>query len=264
MKIALLGSAGAFDFGETSASFLLEVDDKNILIDCGHNVLKKLSKKGYMNPENNIDYVFITHLHMDHVADLESLIYYNYFILKKKLKIYIPHDIKNDFFNLFPMSKYSHEYQNGRVKEIDCMYEICSTYEINTENNVLYLVPFEANHPGIKAYGYKIKKQVNKYYDGTRFNQSFRVVCIISGDSKANFELLEIAEKELNVDDYNSDNPLYIFHDFSNWNDVTRNVHCCSTDFNLVYSELISGENKERVKIFKYHNGDNVDLEIEI
>jgi len=254
IKITILGSAGAFDFGKTSASFLLQFYDKNILIDCGHNVLKKLKDKGFMTLEKNIDAVYITHLHMDHIADLEGLIYYNYFMLNKRIKIYIPNALKEDFQNLFPVNKYTSEYQNGMVSDIECMYNIQSTYNINDSHTSLYLIPFEANHPGIKAYGYKI--MVSESYGN-------KLIGIISGDSKANFNLLNIVKKAIEDFQYNND-PLYIFHDFSEWDDVTRNVHCCNTDFHLVYNELINGENKSKIKFIKYHNGDNEDLEIDL
>jgi len=261
MKITLIGSAGAFDFGETSSSFLLETSTRNVLIDCGHNVLKKLKEKGFMTLDKYIDTVFITHLHMDHIADLEGLIYYNYFILRKRSKIYIPNTLHSDFLKIFPEEKYSYEYQNKNEK-IDCMYELLNTREINNKNDPIYLRPFEANHPGIKAYGYEIIKQAVQQ-DSDVCDRSLITAAIISGDSKANPKLLNITKEAINKHNYNS-KPLYIFHDYSNWDDITRNVHCCSTDFNLFYKELLNGKNKDKIKFIHYHNGENVDLEIEI
>ena len=77
MKIKILGSGSAFDIEKTNSSFL--VDDK--LVDWGYNVFTKLRKENI-----DVDKVFITHTHFDHIGSLETLAYYNFFIRKIKTK----------------------------------------------------------------------------------------------------------------------------------------------------------------------------------
>ena len=69
IKLTILGTGTFFVNKDRSASaYLLEIDGKRILIDCGPGTLIKLSEIG-IKPED-IDYLFITHFHADHVADL--------------------------------------------------------------------------------------------------------------------------------------------------------------------------------------------------
>ncbi|MBD3280926.1 MBL fold metallo-hydrolase, partial [Candidatus Dojkabacteria bacterium] len=61
IKLTTLGSGTFFVNKDVSASaFLLQVDGKNILIDCGPGTLVKLSEAGFKLED--LDYVFITHL----------------------------------------------------------------------------------------------------------------------------------------------------------------------------------------------------------
>jgi len=72
MKITILGT-GTFYVSNirSGPSYLLEVDDKKILIDCGPGTLIRLSEVG-IKPED-LDYIFISHFHADHTSDLFAL-----------------------------------------------------------------------------------------------------------------------------------------------------------------------------------------------
>ncbi|MFH2019514.1 MAG: MBL fold metallo-hydrolase [bacterium] len=79
IKLTLLGT-GTFFVSEkrSSSAYLLEIDEKKILIDCGPGTLMRLSQVGVDVAE--LDYVFITHLHADHTSDLFPL-FMNYRLL---------------------------------------------------------------------------------------------------------------------------------------------------------------------------------------
>ncbi len=72
MKLTILGT-GTFYVNQkrSGPSYLLEVDNKKILIDCGPGTLMRLSEIG-ITPED-LDYIFITHFHADHTSDLFAL-----------------------------------------------------------------------------------------------------------------------------------------------------------------------------------------------
>lgn len=70
-KVTILGSGTFFVNEQRSApAYLLEVDNKKILIDCGPGTLMRLSQLN-IKP-HDIDLVFITHFHADHTSDLFS------------------------------------------------------------------------------------------------------------------------------------------------------------------------------------------------
>lgn len=71
--LTILGTGTFFvNKNRTASSYLLEIKNKKILIDCGPGTLMRLSELG-IKPEN-IDYIFITHFHADHTSDLFPLI----------------------------------------------------------------------------------------------------------------------------------------------------------------------------------------------
>src|ERR1017187_6090610 len=85
LDLKWLGTGGAFDYEEKNSSLLMKTkDEKTILIDCGSTVYEQL-RKGDM--VENIDYVFLTHCHEDHISGLSTLIYHRFFLLKKKTVI---------------------------------------------------------------------------------------------------------------------------------------------------------------------------------
>lgn len=82
-----VGSSQAVELG--SASAVIEHNDRPVLmIDCGHEALTAYLSHYGEAPEA----VFITHVHMDHVAGLERLFYKTYFDAQRrgKLKLYVP------------------------------------------------------------------------------------------------------------------------------------------------------------------------------
>jgi len=87
--VKVLGTGAALSPNLTNTSFSLL--DGQILVDCGYNIFSHL----YQNEKeilNNLKYIFITHCHADHMGSLESLIYYNEFIRKKPLTVYMSKD----------------------------------------------------------------------------------------------------------------------------------------------------------------------------
>lgn len=71
MKLTVLGCWAPFQaVGGACSGYLLQVGEKNILLDCGNGVLGNLQK--YIN-YRHIDAVILSHLHPDHYCDLFSL-----------------------------------------------------------------------------------------------------------------------------------------------------------------------------------------------
>ena len=73
-KVTFYGGTGSV----TGANFLLEIDGKKILIDCGLTQGEKLADEGNWNPfvydPKEIDFLFISHAHVDHLGRVPKLI----------------------------------------------------------------------------------------------------------------------------------------------------------------------------------------------
>jgi ribonuclease BN (tRNA processing enzyme) len=74
IKITFLGTGTAWPRLERfPSSLLININEKNILIDIGSGIIHQLLKT--KKDLNDIDYLFITHLHPDHTSELISLLF---------------------------------------------------------------------------------------------------------------------------------------------------------------------------------------------
>ncbi len=89
IQIRFLGTGGAFDYELGNASAWVNWQGLEILIDCGSTIFSRLRTLELAGKE---DYVFITHLHDDHVGSLCSYVLYRNFVLKhdQKTRIVVP------------------------------------------------------------------------------------------------------------------------------------------------------------------------------
>lgn len=73
MRVVFLGSGAAFTVGEDNfqSNLLIESGDRRLLIDCGGDIRHSLHAKGLSH--RDIDEVYVSHLHADHVGGLEYL-----------------------------------------------------------------------------------------------------------------------------------------------------------------------------------------------
>src|SRR4029077_5674016 len=71
LEVVVLGSGGPRPFGRGGASFIVMVDGKpRILVDAGPGVFLRI---GELNLDlDNVDTILLTHLHIDHSADLAA------------------------------------------------------------------------------------------------------------------------------------------------------------------------------------------------
>jgi ribonuclease BN (tRNA processing enzyme) len=69
MKLIVLGSGTCVPSVERNApGYYLEIAGKHILVDCGSGTVRQVERAG--RSFKDIDFVFISHTHPDHVADL--------------------------------------------------------------------------------------------------------------------------------------------------------------------------------------------------
>lgn len=74
MKIKILGTGTSIPrLNRLSSSYLVITENKNILIDIGPSVVRRLLEFGYN--VNDVDAVLLTHFHVDHSADLPTFLF---------------------------------------------------------------------------------------------------------------------------------------------------------------------------------------------
>ena len=236
MKIKQLGNGGGLASaleGHSNSAFLVDIyEDASsyLLFDCGYNTMKRLEEEE--RDTNfliaNIDIVVISHDHDDHSGNLETLIYWNYFKNQKTMDIYTPS--KALFKRIQGTRSIVDNYEQVNVDIFKSLTLVKARDIIQLSAMVLLFT--DASHGSKQAVGAILLP-----------DDSSRNI-FISGDTKA----LDILESTIRAIDPDMTNTI-AFHDFSNWDDDSKNVHACQTDYKREYSKLF------RQKVIKYHTG---------
>lgn len=111
MHVTFLGTGSAMPVPERAQTgLLLEHDDRTLLVDCGSGVLRRLTNTevGYEGTGT----VLLTHLHLDHVADLLPLIKARWLAGEEFLQVVGPTGTKELLDGLLDV----HEYLDGRCE----------------------------------------------------------------------------------------------------------------------------------------------------
>lgn len=208
-----LGNGGAFNFEKTNSAFLVE----NILVDCGYSVYAELRRQDTIGEINlqDIKSVYITHLDDDHIGSLKTFLYYQFFVNKITMNVLYDERLKDleTYINLEEFNKTIENFEFKKT-EIAKLIPISGTIFHNGMN----LRTFQGEHH-IPVFGIV-----------------FDEILAITGDTKPTSQIEEEL-KDVKI----------IFHDFSNWNEPSRQTHTC-----LDSLQIYSKEFKEKLKF--YHN----------
>lgn len=233
IKILQLGNGGAFNFKDTNSSFLLNLgtEDKNkfLLFDCGYSVyikLQQLAEAGKIDLKQIKD-IYISHLDDDHIGSLKTFIYYQYYVNQTIVNIYTNRKNKKKLF------KYLKEVNKSYIENYTIVYrDIINVVDITKG---IMLEDTEIFIRSKKVYHYKpcsgllVRDKENSLF--------------ITGDTTAHKKIEKFLRKEKNK----TDNKIVIFHDYSSWNEPSKQVHACEDNINNSYS-------KEFIKVLnKYH-----------
>jgi ribonuclease BN (tRNA processing enzyme) len=165
MKLTFLGVSSALSEGYNS-NMLLDIGDKTFLIDCGEDIKHSLKAAG-RSPEE-IDGVYISHLHSDHCFGLSWLGYYNYFILKRKISLYIHESLVNDLWCILSpaMNKMKNEVSFKTLNDYFDITPIPDGYKIFLYQGILFqliknkhISSFVGN---MYSYGLLVEDEINK------------------------------------------------------------------------------------------------------
>lgn len=154
--LKFIGTGSAFNSKLGCNSAYIIKNNSLILFDCGGDVFSKLKELEIIKGAFNSIYVFITHIHPDHVGSLGDLIYYNYFILKKNFTVISIDDNIGDLLSLMGVKPKLYNLSIIHSNSTQTLFETL-TYEA-----------VETKHcEGLKSCGFKINiDNKNIYYSG--------------------------------------------------------------------------------------------------
>ena len=186
MNLTLLGTGcPKVDFKRFGPSNIISTNKSNILVDCGSGVTQRLNEAKISL--KNIDALFLTHLHSDHVIDLYQLIISSWHSYRTKpWKIYGP--IGTKIFVKKIMLAWQDERllrikyeQRSSVKAFDIKVKEFRKYgKIKIKDQIIEY--FEVDHKPVKyAYGFNF------------YNNNKKLT--ISGDTKPCENLLKYGQK---------------------------------------------------------------------
>jgi len=126
-------------------SVLIEINGCNIVVDTGPDFRQQMLRENI----TNVDAVLITHSHKDHIAGLDDVRAYNYF-MNKPMDVYAglstQHAIKNEFTYVFSKNKYP------GVPEINLIKFSNKPFKIHD----IEIIPVRTLHFKMVVYGFRI------------------------------------------------------------------------------------------------------------
>ncbi|KYK26706.1 hypothetical protein AYK26_07145 [Euryarchaeota archaeon SM23-78] len=121
MQLRILGTGTSQVSKErVSTANHLKIGDKSVLVDCGCGALVRLDQAGI--PFKDIDIIFISHFHIDHILDLYSILWalkYPYLNRKKDLLIVGPPGFKKFYDTYVKPIVFSEPFEEFRIKIIE-------------------------------------------------------------------------------------------------------------------------------------------------
>lgn len=232
IHIKQLGNGAAFDYLSTNSSFLIECTKESyFLFDCVYSVYAELRRQDSLKEIdlNKLKYIYISHMDDDHMGSLKTLIYYMFFVLKKRIHILAYAGVFKELKAY--LSDIDGYVENGvKIKDslfnlIEISFDGCKTLE------PLKIYPTPTKH--------------FKECFGIRFQIDRDNEFLITADTKAHNAIANCLSHS---------SVKFAFHDYSNWNCEDSQVHCCESDFKRIYFD----ENRQN-KIIKYHNNEKFD-----
>jgi ribonuclease BN (tRNA processing enzyme) len=171
MKLTFLGSGSYFTTDNFHSNIIIEKDGKRLLVDCGsdikfslqYNIVNKtddtitLKKTGLT--ANDIDAVYISHLHGDHVGGLEYLAFASYpwdGKPKEKIKLFCDEKMMEELWET--TLKGGLQALDGQTRQLSDYFDI---QPISTSNNFMWngtlftsvnLLHMNGNKEGLKDF----------------------------------------------------------------------------------------------------------------
>lgn len=195
MKFTFLGSGSAFinDGSNFQSNMLLTADsNKNLLIDCGTDIRFALQRQGLSHLD--IDSVYISHLHADHVGGLEWLAFTTHFSnYQGKPELYLCNELLNDLWE--HSLKAGLNTIDAQAVDLNFYFDVHAVKENTSfkwegaEFQLVRTHHIEANHNLLPSFGLFITVDNRKFFVTTdtrfekkRFNKYFQEAELIFHD----------------------------------------------------------------------------------
>lgn len=134
IQIQMLGTGSAFATKYDNNNALITCNGYRLLLDCGVTAPRALHKLGV--PFDEINGVFISHLHADHVGGLEEYAFQMYYVYRKRPVLWIPSVLRTPIWE--------HTLKGG----MDNPAELINTLEHYFDVRELHPGVAEEIHPG--------------------------------------------------------------------------------------------------------------------
>jgi len=207
MHVTFLGTGDAFSEKMGHNSALVEWGGTNLLIDCPDTNYTRIKNLDFTYED--IEHIFITHLHADHINGLEKFAHYRSIMTPKKEKptLYVPALLVQP---LWEALKQGLMYSRSGEKTLDDYFHVVAVRDTFEIEGVTFQIIQTEHIPGMLSYGLLAN---NHFY--------------FSGDSCVNESFLKEIEEQVSV----------IFHDCHLW-DLPIKSHASLDDLAGLSDEL--------------------------
>ncbi len=183
--LRVLGASGSKTKTTGTISFQI---DRHILIDAG-NIFEK-----YQYDTNEIEHVFISHSHFDHILELPFLIENGFTTRRKQLHIYglpetITH-IKQFIFNDYIWPDFSLIPLLTTGEKSIVFQEIYFNQTVQIDD--IFITPFESNHI-IPTAGFVVKKNKRAFALSSDTYKTDRLWEIVNNDPEIKYIIIEVS-----------------------------------------------------------------------
>lgn len=239
LSLFFVGVGSAFSKIHNQTNLLIIKGDSHILIDCGNTCPKAMWEYGC--PVINVENIFITHSHADHIGGMEEVALMGRYFTKKKPNLILIEEYKEPLWNYSLKGGIAfNESHNGKILEMEDIFNIKFPQLIKESPYKIW----EINVGDINLKIFKTKHIPDSEQDRDKCFFSYGVV---------------INEKVLFTSDTRFDKELifYLLEEYKNIKIIFHDCQLFTGGVHASYQELLTFPENIRKIMYLVHYGDN-------